>query len=350
VAETNAADSPTAHGMADIEDRRGCRAATQPVLGVELPAVSGASDAPAPVPAAVSGAALAESAERRLPAPAMAVPKAPLPRTARVASWPALPAMRSFSPSIGRVALLYLLAIAGAELVIVALHPLVGQLCHILLLGTLLTHTAHSGRREQRGFLLALMLAPLIRIVSLGLPLASFPPISWYGLTSVPLFVGTALVIRALGLTRQEIGLQLPAPRHWLPTLAVACSGIPIGIIEYEILRPARLVEETTFRYLALAVVVLLVGTGVLEELLFRGVLQQATARVSSTLASMVYVSVLFAVLHAGHGNIVDVLFVFGVAMYFAAMVRSTHTLLGVAVAHGVTNIMLFLVLPPILS
>jgi len=40
------------------------------------------------------------------------------------------------------------------------------------------------------------------------------------------------------------------------------------------------------------------------------------------------------------------VLFVFAVAMFFAWAVKRTGSLLGVTLAHGITNIMLFVVIP----
>ena len=46
------------------------------------------------------------------------------------------------------------------------------------------------------------------------------------------------------------------------------------------------------------------------------------------------------------HNSLIDIAFVFVVAMFFAWVVKRTGSLLGVTLAHGVTNIMLYLVLP----
>ncbi len=243
-------------------------------------------------------------------------------------------------------ALMYLLAITAAEVVTIVLHPLLGLMLHIVALIALLIQSARAADDRKRSFLLSLMIVPIIRIVSLGLPLAAFGQTWWYALTSVPLFAASVLIIRALALRRREIGLTLPQARHWLPTLAVACSGIPLGIVEFHILRPTSIVDSTSVRDLIVPALVLLIGTGLLEELIFRGILQTVAARIFSTSTAIVYVSSIFAVLHTGHNVSIDILFVFGVALYFASVVRVTHTLIGVSIAHGVTNIMLFIVLP----
>ena len=60
----------------------------------------------------------------------------------------------------------------------------------------------------------------------------------------------------------------------------------------------------------------------------------------------LVYVSALFAVLHIGHLSVADVMFVFLVGLVFASLVRRTGSLFGVTLAHGATNIGLFLVFP----
>ncbi len=56
--------------------------------------------------------------------------------------------------------------------------------------------------------------------------------------------------------------------------------------------------------------------------------------------------SLLFAVLHIGFLSLIDVVFVFAVALFFGWVVKKTGSLLGVTLAHGITNILLYLVVP----
>ena len=60
----------------------------------------------------------------------------------------------------------------------------------------------------------------------------------------------------------------------------------------------------------------------------------------------LLYVALLFAVLHIGYRSVLDVVFVFGVALLFGWVAEATWSLLGVTLAHGVTNIVLFLIMP----
>ena len=87
-----------------------------------------------------------------------------------------------------KVALGYLAAVATAEVLTAFVEPRVGLWLHGLLLVGLLLHTALTGEQPAQGLLLTLSFAPLIRMLSLSLPLAGFPLVYWYLITSVPLF------------------------------------------------------------------------------------------------------------------------------------------------------------------
>jgi hypothetical protein len=118
-----------------------------------------------------------------------------------------------------------------------------------------------------------------------------------------------------------------------------------LGLIEYLILKPEPLVESFSLRSIWLPAVILLVFTGFLEELIFRGLMQRASVNTLKKYGP-VYISLLFAVLHIGYKSWVDLVFVFLVGFAFSIVVERTRSLVGVTVAHGLTNISLFLVFP----
>jgi len=116
-------------------------------------------------------------------------------------------------------------------------------------------------------------------------------------------------------------------------------------LVEYLILKPEPLVASLSWLEVAPRVLVLVVTTGFAEEFAFRGVLQRSAVGVFGW-PGLVYVASLFALLHIGFHSVLDVVFVFGVAMFFGWVVKKTGSLVGVVVAHGLTNILLFLVYP----
>lgn len=263
---------------------------------------------------------------------------------------PARAPATAVSLSLRAVASLYLAVIGAAELLTAVIDPFWGFVAHLGILGALLAHATLASAPGERSFFLSVAIAPMIRIVTLGMPLGQFDQQWWYLLSATPLFVASLAVMRVIPLTAWQVGLRLPARGDWRLTIGVILSGFVLGIGEYLVLRPAPIVRDPSPASLLLAFLILLVGTGLLEELIFRGILQETATAVLGTTPGIVVVSLLFGVLHIGHLSVVDVFFVTAVAFYFALVMRRTRTLLGITIAHGLTNFMLFVVLPTIFS
>lgn len=239
-------------------------------------------------------------------------------------------------------ALAYLGVLIVAEVASTQLDPRVGLSLDAITLLALLAHGALAEKQPRRGFLLVLSLVPLMRVLALALPLAGFPLLNWYVLVSIPLFLAAFLTSRTIGLPRLRIGLtvgRLPAQ------MAIALSGLLFGYAEYRILQPEPLTTSLALSAIWLPALILLICSGFLEELLFRGLLQWAAIETMGRFG-ILYVAVLFAMLHLGYQSASHLLLVFGVGLFFGWVVARTASLLGVTLAHGLTNILLFLVLP----
>jgi len=239
-------------------------------------------------------------------------------------------------------AIIYLLAIAAAEVVTVFVQPVWGIVCHAIVLVAVVMHSALASDYRYRHLVLSLALVPLVRIISLGMPLVNVPQILWYPIIYAPLLVAAIAVVRILGLRAREVGLSFGS---FPVQLGVGLSGVLFGVLEYLILAPEPLVVELTWQEVWLPALIFLVCTGFVEEFIFRGVLQRTAVEVFGWWG-IIYVSLLFAVLHVGFLSLIDVVFVFLVALFFGWVVKKTGSLFGVALAHGITNILLYLVVP----
>jgi membrane protease YdiL (CAAX protease family) len=261
------------------------------------------------------------------------------------ASVPVAPAAVAARLDWGRLAPLgYLLILALAELLTTLLVQPVGLILHGLLLLTITAHAALTVDPGRQRLLLALTLAPLIRLLSLSLPLAGLPQVYWYAIVGAPLFVAAYFAIRASGYSAARLGFGFT----WrgLPLqLLFGLSGLVLGFVEYNILRPAPLAEGLSLQQILLPAGILAVFTGLLEEVVFRGLMQRA-AQESLGRWGVLYVALIFAILHFGYKSPLDVAFVLVVGLSFGLMVSRTRSLLGVTLAHSLTNIALFLIVP----
>jgi len=222
-----------------------------------------------------------------------------------------------------------------------------GIAIHVVLLAAFLALGAMADNRQVRAFALTMALAPIVRIISVVMPLASFPQPFWYLLTGLPLFAGIVSTARALQLSRAALNLRLPPRRRLRLDLLVAVSGVGLGMIEWKILTPkAAVAAGSPLLWLVGAALILLIFTGLLEELLFRGLVQRVCEDLLGIRGGILATASLFAILHIGWHSPVDLAFVFAVGLYFSLVVRFTRSLLGVSLAHGATNVTLFLIVP----
>ncbi len=239
---------------------------------------------------------------------------------------------------------LFLVLISIAEVVTSFVNPIYGLLIHSGLLGSLLTISSFWQKMSSASYVfLCLSIAPLIRIFSLSLPLSFFPTYSWYLLAGVPMFVVAVVVMRLQGLTLSDVGLTVKKAKI---QFLIMLTGIPFGIIEYMILVPSPIATGLSITSLLLLALGLIFATGFVEELIFRGVFQNNAIKAFGDKTGMLAVSAVFAILHIGWLNILDVGLVFFIGLFFSVLIFKTGSLVGIGLAHGLTNVFLFLVMP----
>jgi membrane protease YdiL (CAAX protease family) len=244
----------------------------------------------------------------------------------------------------GAIALFYLLLITLAELTTTYVDPQSGVIFHSAIMVGLLFHGSVIYQGPLRRFLILLSLAPLIRILSLSIPLSTLglPVIYWY------LVIGSLLAVAAFiagsftKMSRSRIGWS---GRRWPLQLLIGSIGIGLGLVEYWILHPGPLAATMDFWDILISIFILLVFTGVLEEFIFRGLLQSVSMQLLGRFG-LVYIAVLFSVLHMGYHSVEDLIFVLGVGLLFGWIVWKTHSLLGASLAHGIANVCLYIFFP----
>lgn len=252
----------------------------------------------------------------------------------------------SRSSLIGWVALFYLGLITLAEALTTLIDPIFGLALHGFILVILLLQTTISDHVQTRRFLQALALAPLTRLLSLVLPLQHFPLIYWYLLVGIPLAVAAIFAARAGQLSPASLGVTFG---KWPFQVLITITGVGLGYVEYLILRPKPLISALRVDQVWLPALILLVFTGILEEFIYRGLIQRsATQRLGRI--GFVYTAAVFSVMHLGYRSWLDLVFVFGVALFFGWLAQRSNSILGVSLAHGLTNITLYLVFPFLLS
>ncbi|MCC7558339.1 MAG: CPBP family intramembrane metalloprotease, partial [Methanobacteriaceae archaeon] len=112
------------------------------------------------------------------------------------------------------------------------------------------------------------------------------------------------------------------------------------------ILKPKPLIPVLNLEYLLIATTIIIISTGLAEELLFRGIIQKNAQNILKGFSGILYVSLLFTSLHVGWESFIDLIFVFCVSMFYGYAFYKTESLFGITLSHGLSNTFLFLIFP----
>ena len=234
----------------------------------------------------------------------------------------------------------------------------IGLGIHILLVFTLMFLSVIIQPKDATlaPLLVAASLASLVRVFSLAVPRYNFVAspetnalntIPWLALVSVPLLVSVAAVAYVQRLRPRDLGLAVRSWPEVVQQSAIALTGIPLGLVEFFILRPPDAwIAQLTFGSLVLGGLVIFFATGFSEELIFRAILLKRAVEGLGTRGGLLYVTAIFASLHIFFLNGVDLVFVFAVGLFYGFIVLKTRNLWGVILSHSLGNVILYLVAP----
>jgi membrane protease YdiL (CAAX protease family) len=193
--------------------------------------------------------------------------------------------------------------------------------------------------------LTSLVVIPIARLLGFSLPLADFPPIYRYLLISIPLLATILLICRTVRLSWHNVGLVELNPKKTLLQITIGLSGLVVGYVHYQLMKPAAIVAGLNLEHIWLPVLILVLCTGFIEELLFRGLLQYSIVNTVGAIG-ILYVAILYTLLQSGDQTVYIILFVFSTSLFWALLVRTTQNILGVSISHGLSNVMLFVIAP----
>ncbi len=242
----------------------------------------------------------------------------------------------------------YVSTLFAAELLLAQAGFFVGGISHVLLLVVLLAHYLAVEDAEYGPILLVLMLPSLMRLVSLTVPVVDLPVAAWFVMIGTPTYLAILLVIR---ISPVGLGRLLRWPPGAALQLVVALSGILHGLVLYLALRPAALVATTQPATALVVVAVLVVFVVLLEEIMFRGVIQLVALEVTrSRVAAVAVGSVVYACTFVSSDSFITPMLMLAIGVLFGATVALTRSLWGTVGAHASMTIGLLIVWPAVLG
>lgn len=192
-----------------------------------------------------------------------------------------------------------------------------------------------------------LTLFPLIRIISVAIPMEGIPETFRFAAVGIPLFLTGFIVAKMTGLTPKEMGFCLDKPYR---QLLIVLLGLPLGFIEFFIDRPAAPYAAGTPGELILRIIILIVCTGLLEECLFRGILFNTVLKLHGEKIALYFTCFLYTALLISGKSLWNAVFAFFVSLLFCRIFGRLKSLWGLSFAHGLINITFYIICPHIFS
>jgi len=189
-----------------------------------------------------------------------------------------------------------------------------------------------------------LMLLPLFRLLNVAMPVFFQLTLYSYSLVYAPMFIPIYFIMRDGLLSRSEAGITFKGFWFFLP-LAIAI-GFALGWGENNVLHSGMLVPDVSIKSILILTLTMVVFVGIVEEFVFRSALQTVMEERLGGMAGLVLASIIFGFMHSGYHIPLELLYVSFAGMVFGLLFWVTRSLPIISVAHGVTNVSLFLVAP----
>lgn len=195
---------------------------------------------------------------------------------------------------------------------------------------------------DDESLILAFGLVSLFRLINLGS--STFVQESLYFLPLPYAFLFPAVYIIV---TQRDGPVLREKPRHALLGLLPAIVlGAALAEIEYRILTPESLIPVLSIENLAVVALVMFAFVGLIEEILYRGILQPSLQDYTGRSNGIILTAVLYGMMHSAYGSPLEIAFAVGLGMTLGLLYDVTDSLALVTIVHGTLNVFLFAILP----
>ncbi len=190
----------------------------------------------------------------------------------------------------------------------------------------------------------AFILLPILRLVNLSMPafyeITLYSFVFIYGLLTIPVTVA----LTNQGFNQEQLGVTFKKIGTYIPLSIII--GLLLGIGEYFIIETNYLVPDLSIISLLILTLVMVFLVGLVEEIIFRSILQNRLEMFLGSRSGLLVTSVLFGLMHSGYGSMVEIFYAFLVGFIIGYMFYKTRSLPLVTMVHGFINVFLFGVIP----
>ncbi|AKB38796.1 CAAX amino terminal protease family protein [Methanosarcina siciliae C2J] len=194
----------------------------------------------------------------------------------------------------------------------------------------------------------AFMLLPVLRLINLSMPIFFDTTLYTFIFIYGPLAIPVVVIVLHQRDSLEQMGITL---KHVVPYMFLSVPlGFVIGLGEYLTIKTGYLIPDLTFTNMFKLIIVMVFFVGLIEELIFRSILQTRLKNALGMWEALLITSFMFGLMHSGYGTIQEILYTGFVGFIMGLAFYKTKSLPFIAVLHGFVNVFLFGILPHQLS
>ncbi|MGA9187515.1 MAG: CPBP family intramembrane glutamic endopeptidase [Methanosarcina sp.] len=236
------------------------------------------------------------------------------------------------------------IAITFAELLIFGGRLKEASIAYTLLLLALSFSIVVTKKYEIRKVYQALLLLTIFRLVNFSMPI--FYDINIYSF----IFVYAPLAIPAMIATiHQRVVYEKKRDtlrRIWIYLPFSVLTGLAFAEAEYILIGTRELIPDLSLENLLILIVIMVFIVGLVEELVFRSILQTRMEEFLGPAGGIFLSSLLFGVMHSSYGTPYEMAYTFLVGGFLGYLFYRTRSLPLVIMIHGSINVFLFGIIP----
>ncbi|WP_292468267.1 CPBP family intramembrane glutamic endopeptidase [Methanolobus sp.] len=251
---------------------------------------------------------------------------------------------RTTNPQNNRIILIPVCIIIIAEILLYLKQPYYSILLHVMtVIGLALSTSSLKSNTVKKAFQ-ALMLLPILRLLNMSMPV--FYDIMLYSLVFIyaPMFISLYLIIKHQMFTKKQLGIRFKM--FGLYAILGLVLGIALAEGEYRIITTEYMIPDLSIVNIIGLSIVMIFFVALIEELIFRSILQTRLEESFGMLPGLIVTSILFGIMHSGYGNPYEILLTAGVGLLLGYLFQRTRNLPFIVMTHGFTNIFLFGIIP----
>lgn len=218
------------------------------------------------------------------------------------------------------------------------------SIAYTLLLLSLSYAIAVMKNPEIRKIYQALLLLTIFRLVNFSMTIFLEKNLYSFIFIYVPMAIPITLatVHQKVRYERKRDTLK----RMWIYLPLSVLAGLVFGQVEYILIGTRELISDLSSTNLLILIIVMVFIVGLIEELIFRSILQTSLEKFLGSAWGIFLSSLLFGIMHSTYGTPYEIVYTFFLGGFLGYLFYRTRSIPLVVMIHGSINVFLFGIIP----